>query len=133
MADWNDVRRIVMALPEVTEQESRGRPGWRMRDKLVAWERPLRKTDLNALEMEPTDRPILGVRVPSEGEKHALVAADPEIYFTTPHFDGFPAVLVWLDRIGQDELRELLIEAWLTRAPKRMGEEFLASLDESHG
>lgn len=129
MATWEDVRRLVMELPEVVEDEARGNLAWRVRKKLVAWERPLRTSDLTALGIEPPEDPILAVRTPSVGDKEALVAAEPEIYFTTPHFNGFPAVLVWLDRIDGDELAELLIEAWVTQAPKRLSKEFLAGLD----
>lgn len=58
------------------------------------------------------------------GAKEALLADDPDVYFTTPHFDGYPAVLVRLDRIAIDELTELIVEAWLARAPKRLGKEY---------
>jgi len=60
--------------------------------------------------------------------KEALLADDPAVYFTTPHFDGYPAILVRLERIGAEELEELeelLAEAWLARAPKRLAKAFL--------
>jgi hypothetical protein len=59
------------------------------------------------------------------GAKEALLADDPAVYFTTPHFDGYPAVLVRLDRIPVDELEELIVEAWLARAPKRLAKEYI--------
>jgi hypothetical protein len=59
------------------------------------------------------------------GAKEALLATDPDVYFTTPHFDGYPAVLVRLERIAADELAELIGEAWLARAPKRLAREHL--------
>ncbi len=59
------------------------------------------------------------------GVKEALVGDDPSIYFTTPHFNGYPAVLVRLDEISADELNELIVEAWLCRAPKRLAKEYL--------
>ncbi|HLT95976.1 MAG TPA: MmcQ/YjbR family DNA-binding protein, partial [Acidimicrobiia bacterium] len=70
MADWETVRRIALALPEVTEEAGRT-IGWRVRKKLIAWERPLRKSDLEALGDDAPEGPILGVRVADEGDKHA--------------------------------------------------------------
>lgn len=123
MATWDDVRRIALALPEVTEHEGLE---WRMRGKTMLWERPLRWRDLDELGDAAPQGPILGARVPDEGAKRALVADDPEIYFTTSHFDGFPAVLVQLDHIDVDALEELSVEAWLVRAPKRLAKQYLA-------
>ena len=54
------------------------------------------------------------------------MADDPSVYFTIPHFDGYPAVLVRLERIGLDELNELIVEAWLARAPKRLAAAYVA-------
>lgn len=123
----------MMSLPEVEEVEGRGLRQWRVRKKLVAWERPLRKSDLEALGVEPSDDPILGVRVPDEGAKQALIADDAEVFFTTPHFDGYPAVLIRLESIDETELRETLVEGWLEQAPKRLAGEYLASPDTEPG
>jgi len=126
MATWDDVRRIALALPATTEQSTRdGLPGWRVKDKAFTWERPLRRADLEALGAAAPQGPILGVRVPDVGVKEALLADDPDVYFTTPHFDGYAAILVRLDRIPVPELEELLVEAWLDRAPKRLAKEYL--------
>ena len=65
------------------------------------------------------------MRVADAGVKEALLAGDPDVFFTTPHFDGYPAVLVRLERIGVEELDELIVEAWLARAPKRLAKEYL--------
>lgn len=62
------------------------------------------------------------------GAKEALIADDPAVFLTTPHFDGYPAILVRLDRITLDDLREVIVEAWLARAPKRLAKVYL---DES--
>jgi len=114
-------------MPETSESESRdGTAFWRVRDKLFVWERPLRKSDLAALGEDAPDGTILGVRVPDEGAKHALIAEQPEYFFTTPHFNGYPAVLVMLDAIPVDELEELVVEAWLDRAPVRVRKAYLA-------
>ena len=67
---------------------------------------------------------MLSVRVADEGVKAALIADDPEVYFTTPHFDGYPAVLVRLVRIPADELAELVEDAWRLRAPRTLLAEF---------
>lgn len=125
MATWDDVRRIAMALPQTTEGTSYGGQAWKVKDKGFVWERPLRKADLEALGTDAPDGPILGARVPDVGVKDALIADDPAVYFTTPHFDGYPAILVQLDRIAVAELEELVVEAWLDRAPKRLAKQFL--------
>lgn len=124
MATWEDVRRIALGLPETDEILRWGDPAWRVRKKAFVWDRPLRRSDLAALGDAAPGGPILGAYVPDVGAKEALIADDPEIYFTTPHFDGFPAVLVRLERIGADELEELVTEAWFVRAPKRLAAKF---------
>jgi len=126
MATLEDVRRIAESLPEVTSKTSWGHEMWRVRDKGFVWERPLHKTDLAALGEAAPSGEILGVRVADEGEKEALIASEPEVYFTIPHFDGYPAVLVRLAAVEIDELEEIVTEAWLQRAPKRLAASFLA-------
>ncbi len=89
------------------------------------WERPLRPADVRALGNEVPEGPILGVRVEHLGAKEALLADEPDVFFTTPHFDGYPAVLVRLERVALDELNELVVEAWLSRAPKRLARDYI--------
>jgi hypothetical protein len=125
MADWDDVVRLARALPGVDESTSYGNRAWKVSGKAFAWERPLRKSDLEALGDAAPDGPILGVRVEHLIAKEALLADEPGIYFTTPHFDGYPAVLVRLGEIEPAELEELLAEGWLCRAPKRLARAFL--------
>jgi hypothetical protein len=126
MATWEDVRRLALALPQTFERSSRdGLPGWSVRDKTFAWERPLRRGDLEALGDAAPKGPVLAARVPDLGAKEALLADGGDVYFTTPHFDGYAAVLVRLDRVAVPELEELLAEAWLSRAPKRLAAEYL--------
>ena len=125
VADWEDVRRIAMALPEATERLSRDLTQWRVKDKLFVWERPLRNSDLKALGAQAPTGPILGARVEHLGAKEALLADDPAVFFTTPHFDGYPAILVRLEKIALDELEEVIVEAWLARAPKRLVRDYL--------
>jgi hypothetical protein len=126
VATWNDVARIVGELALTCEQSPRD---WRVGKKLLAWERPLRPADREALAaqgLQPPEGDILGVRVPDEGVKFALVSDDPAVYFTTPHFDGYAAVLVKLGEIDIRALEELITEAWLTQAPRKLVQEFLA-------
>jgi hypothetical protein len=128
VATWDDVRRIALALPETSEAVSWEHAHWRVKDKGFVWERPLRRSDLEALGDAAPEGPILGARVEHLVAKEALLADDPNVYFTTPHFDGFPAVLVRLDEISVEDLEEVIVEAWLCRAPKRLAQ---AYLDES--
>lgn len=125
MASWDDVRRIALDLPETREDSRRGLAFWRVRDKLFVWERPLRASDLRALGDAAPTGDILGARVEHLGAKEALLADDPAVYFTTPHFDGYPAVLVRLAEIDLVELEELVVEAWLSRAPKRLAKAYI--------
>jgi hypothetical protein len=125
MATWQDVRRLALGLPETDERESRGLAQWRVREKLFVWERPLRSSDLRALGPDAPEGPILGARVEHLIAKEALLADDPSVYFTTPHFDGYPAVLARLDAVSEDQLKELVVEAWLCRAPKRLADRYL--------
>jgi hypothetical protein len=125
VATWDDVRRIALALPETSERESRGNRQWVVKDKLFVWERPLRRADLAALGDRAPEGPILGARVEHLVAKEALLANDQGIFFTTPHFDGFPAILVRLDRIAPDDLDEVVTEAWLVRAPRALASAYL--------
>ena len=126
MAGWDDVRRAALNMPEAIEGESRGLRGWSVRKKGFVWERPLRKADVAALGAEAPDGDILGVRVEHVGAKDALLETEPGVYYTTPHFDGYPAVLVRLDAIAPEALEELVAEAWLAVAPKRLAAAWLA-------
>jgi hypothetical protein len=123
--NWEDVRRLALGLPDTSERLSRDLRQWRVHDKLFVWERPLRRADLEALGNDAPEGPILGARVEHLGAKEALVADDPTVFFTTPHFDGYPAILVRLDRITLDDLHELIVEAWLARAPKRLAKAYI--------
>jgi hypothetical protein len=116
----DDVRRIAMSLPEVTEE--RGRFAFAVRGKAFAWvwlERP----DPRAPRIPNPD--VLAVRVGGEIEKESLIGMDPDAFFTEPHYHGFPAVLVRLPRVAPDLLEELVVGAWRIQAPKRL----VATLD----
>jgi hypothetical protein len=128
VATWDDVSRLALAMPEAIEQDMRGNRAWKVKDKLFVWERPLRKSDLAALGDAAPTGPILGARVEHLGAKEALIQSEPEIFFTAPHFEGYPAVLIKLPDIPLDELEEVIAEAWLARAPKRLAQTYLDGL-----
>src|SRR6201986_2983623 len=111
MATWDDVASIIGEL-QLTDERSPH--DWRVGKKLIAWERPLRKSDREALAAQGTPPPggdTPRVRVSDEGVKFALIGDEPGVYFTTPHFDGYPAVLVRLAEIEPGDLEELITEA----------------------
>jgi hypothetical protein len=120
MTSLDDVAAACLALPGTTEVTSRGARQWRVQDKLFVWERPLRRRDLDELGDAAPSGTVLGARVPDEGAKAALIAEEPDVYFTTRHFDGYPAVLCRLDRLDAQSLTELAAEAWACRAPRRL-------------
>ena len=126
MASWDDVRSIALDLPETSERLSYGHPSWRVRDKGFVWERPLRAADLDVLGERAPAGPILGARVEHLVAKQALLEDAPSVYFTTSHFANTAAVLVRLEPIALAELEEVVVEAWLARAPARAAEAFLA-------
>jgi hypothetical protein len=121
VASFDDVRRIVTGLPHTEEGTSRDHLFWRVKGKGFVWERPLRKPDLAELG------PILGVRVDGMAAREALLADPSGVYFTTSHFDGHAIVLVQLEHVPDDELRELVIEAWLCRAPAAVARDYEAA------
>lgn len=120
------MRRIALALPETSEKPMWGMASWRVKDKLFVWERPLRQKEIDALGESAPDGPVLGARVEDEVAKTALIADEPDLYFTTPHFDGHASVLARLERIGDADLEELIVGAWLERAPEKLAQAYLA-------
>ena len=120
------MRRIALALPGVTEAPSYGGTmSWKVNNKGLVWERPLRKADLEALGNRAPKGPVLGVRTSDPEMKEILIKSDPRVFFTTPHFDGYPAVLVRLEKFSVKQLNDVIIEAWLSRAPKREVQAYL--------
>jgi hypothetical protein len=118
MADEEDVRRIAASLPETTcEVSDGGQLVVSFRGKGLAWTWNER---VEPKRPRVPNREVLAVRVSGAHEKDELLASDPDVYFTEPHYDGYPAVLVRLAAIGTDELAELITDAWRLRAPKRM-------------
>jgi hypothetical protein len=126
MATFDEVAAIALGLPEVTEGERHGVRTWFAGKKAFAWERPFSKADLRRFgDVTPPGGPILAVRVGDPGEKEAVLAAAPPGFFTIPHFDGYAAVLIELDRVPGEALREAVTDAWLACAAPGLAAEFL--------
>jgi len=113
MATWEDVVAIGTRYPEVTEGSSYGTPSLRVKDKFMCRMR--------------TGPDALVVRVVDVGDQEALLQGNPDVFFTTPHYDGYPYVLVRLEAIDLQELTELIEDAWRIQAPKRVVKAFDAA------
>ena len=129
MATMADLDELALAMPQATKEVSEdGRPSYHVHGKLFCFHRGQRP---DAVDPKSGERmaDVLMFRVDDLDEKDLILADDRGIFFTTPHFNGFPAVLVripQLARLDREELRELVVEAWLTRAQKRVGKAWLA-------
>jgi len=123
MATQADVRRIALTLPGTTEGterfafsvENKGK------QKGFVWVWMERKDPKKARTPCPT---VLAVRVRDQAEKATLLAGDPDVFFTEPHYNGFPAVLVRLPKVPRALLRKLIVDAWRCQAPRKLVEEF---------
>ena len=120
MADLEDVRRIALSLPDTNADNGFAvRNGNKYRGFAWVW--------MQRVEPKKPRVPcpqVLAIRTESLEDKEALIAADPEKFFTEPHYNHFPAVLVRLANIELDELEELLIDGWRCQAPKALVKEF---------
>jgi hypothetical protein len=112
------VRRIALSLPEAEETGAKEKPSYRVRGKPFAWRSRVQ------------DGATLAIRVDRE-EKPLILESRPDLYFVTPHYSGYPAVLVHLDAIDVDELRERIEDAWLIQAPKRLTKDYLSGKSPS--
>lgn len=121
MANWDDVEWIALALPGVQEAPTHdANRSWKVRGRLVVWERPLRSRDIEELGACAPTGPVAGVRTSDlDARERFLVEMAPAV-FVTAHFDGYPAVLLDLDRIDVEDLRELITEAWVRQAPRSL-------------
>lgn len=123
MADRRDVRRIALSLPGTIEDQGHFRFSVRSRERQrgIAW---VWLERVEPKKARVPRRDVVAVRVPSTSEKEMLLASDEEKFFTEPHYNGYPAVLVRLAAIDVDELEELITDAWRCQAPRALVKEF---------
>jgi hypothetical protein len=130
MVTFDEVARSALELPNVTEGERHHNRTWFVRGKAFAWERPFSKADIKRFgSQSPPEGPILAVSVADLGEKEAVLAANPDAFFEIEHFKGYPAILIQLDRVTDEALREALVDGWLTCAPAALAKDFLQRSD----
>jgi hypothetical protein len=117
MATRDDLRRICANLPGAIESEDPF--GFYVLNKgkgkgfIWIWQERVEPKSKRV----PNER-VLAISTPGLAAKEVLLASNPDVYFTEPHYNGFPAILVWLEKIDKDELEDIVVEAWLTKAPK---------------
>ena len=126
MVTVEQVAAMAAALPQTTEGVRHGHRTWDVAGKTFAWERPFSKADIKRFgTTTPPEGPVLAVRVEDLHEKEAVLATGSKGFFTIPHFDGYPAVLIQLTTVTKRALREALIDAWLACAPPRLADEYV--------
>ena len=131
MATLDDLDELALELPETTRTVEDGRPSYQAHGKWFCFHRRPRPDAVDESGARLDD--VLVFRVEDQGVKELLLADARGVYFTTPHWNGFPAVLVRIPSLallGRDELRDLVVDAWLTRAHKRVAKAWLAEHEE---
>jgi hypothetical protein len=112
---WDDVGEIALSFPEV-EVSGDDRVAFRVRGKIFAW------------AARERDGGGLGIRVDRD-EKQLILDSNPDVYFTSPHYDGWPGVQIRLEAVDREELRMRLEDAWLVQAPKKLAAAYVAESD----
>jgi hypothetical protein len=134
MATMRDLDSLALAMPQATREISDdGRPAYFVHGKLFLFHRGRRRDAVDPATGERLDD-VLMFRVADVGVKELLLADDRGVYFTTPHFDGYRAVLIRIPDLAQierEELEDLVVEAWLTCAQKRVAKAWLAEHAET--
>lgn len=126
VATIEDVSELALQLPQATEGERHSNRAWFVAGKVFAWERPFSKADLRRFgDQPPPDGPILAVSVGDLHEKEAILAANPDSFFTIPHFDGYSAVLIQLRLVSAAALQSALTDGWLACAPRNLAEQYM--------
>jgi hypothetical protein len=132
MATMDDVARMALELPEVTEGERHGNLTWFVGAKAFVWERPFSKADIKRFAgATPPDGPIVAVRVADLDDKEGVLFNHSKAFFTIPHFDGYAAVLIQMKAVTKKALNDAVIDAWLACAPPRLAHEYLGTEDRA--
>ncbi len=132
MVTFDYVASMARELPQVTEGERYRNLTWFVNGKAFAWERPFSKADLKRFgDATPPAGPIVAVRVADLADKEAVLSTSSSSFFTIPHFEGYPAVLIHLTTITTEAMRDAIVNAWLACAPRPLADEYVTNTGSS--